>query len=41
MGIFSKLFKSKEKNSNKYKLGLNKTRQGAIGNLKKILEKKL
>ena len=39
MGIFSKLFKSKEKNSNKYKLGLNKTRQGAIGNLKKILEK--
>jgi len=37
MGLFRKIFKGKEEKSNKYKLGLNKTRSGAIGNLKKIL----
>lgn len=40
MGLFSKIFKNKDKKeNNKYKLGLNKTRQGAIGNLKKLLNK--
>ncbi len=40
MGLFSKLFKNKEKNSSKYKLGLNKTRNGALSKIKSILSKK-
>ena len=39
MGLFSKLFGSKKKD-NKYKLGMNKTRTGVLGNLKKLLSSK-
>lgn len=40
MGLFSKLFGSKKKESNKYKIGMNKTRTGVLGNLKKLLSSK-
>ena len=39
MGLFSRLFGSKKKD-NKYKLGMNKTRTGVLGNLKKLLSSK-
>lgn len=38
MGLFSKLFKSKaNEKPNKYKLSMNKTRKGALANLKNLL----
>ena len=39
MGLFSRLFGSKKKDK-KYKLGMNKTRTGVLGNLKKLLSSK-
>lgn len=39
MGLFSKLFKNKSNNNKKYKLGLNKTRESSIGNIKNVLLK--
>ena len=38
MGFFD-LFKRKDKKSKKYKLGLHKTREGALASLKEILSK--
>jgi fused signal recognition particle receptor len=40
MGFFGNLFKSKEKKqqAQKYKIGMSKTRQNVLGNLKQILE---
>lgn len=40
MGFFGNLFKSKEKKqqAQKYKIGMSKTRQSVLGNLKQILE---
>ena len=41
MGLFSKLFKSKNNEKpNKYKLSMNKTRKGALANLKNLLSGK-
>lgn len=41
MGLFSKLFKSKSNEKpNKYKLSMNRTRKGALGNLKNLLSGK-
>ena len=41
MGLFSKLFKSKSNEKpNKYKLSMNKTRKGALANLKNLLSGK-
>ncbi len=41
MGLFSKLFKAKtNEKPNKYKLSMNKTRSGALGNLKNLLSGK-
>lgn len=40
MGLFSKLFKNKEKNSSKYKICLNKTRNGALSKIGSVLNKR-